>query len=275
MSIRISELPQASTVNITDVIPIVQGGTTKKAPVGLIFPTISHNCIYRGKDITDLFYDGTLSRQIASQTFDDIFIGDYIIGRTSGRKYLVADINYRLNAGTGTPHILMIPEKNLGTAQMNTTATTAGAYVGSAMFTTNLESFETIIMNDFGSSHILSYSNLLADTVTNGYESHSAYTRINICLMNEIMVYGCNIFHNIKNGTNTSANNTQDNSQLAIFRIYKPTQISFASGTTTKENYWLRDVLSASDFCIMGANGQASTASATSNQGVRPAFLVY
>lgn len=41
MSIKISELPQASTVNNTDVIPIVQGGTTKKAPAGLIHPTIA------------------------------------------------------------------------------------------------------------------------------------------------------------------------------------------------------------------------------------------
>lgn len=41
MGIKISELPQASTVNNTDVIPIVQGGTTKKAPAGLIHPTIA------------------------------------------------------------------------------------------------------------------------------------------------------------------------------------------------------------------------------------------
>lgn len=51
--------------------------------------------IFRGKDITDLFYDGTLSKQIANGTFDDIFIGDYIIGKTSGNKYLVADLDYR------------------------------------------------------------------------------------------------------------------------------------------------------------------------------------
>jgi len=36
MSIKISELPQASTVNNTDVIPIVQGGITKKATKEMI-----------------------------------------------------------------------------------------------------------------------------------------------------------------------------------------------------------------------------------------------
>lgn len=36
MSIKISELPQASTVNNTDVIPIVQNGTTKQVTTELL-----------------------------------------------------------------------------------------------------------------------------------------------------------------------------------------------------------------------------------------------
>jgi len=83
----------------------VENGTTKKVEISTLLTALveknagAHNSIYRGKDITDLFYDGTLSKQIAAGTFDDIFIGDYIIGKTSGRKYLVADINYRLHMG--------------------------------------------------------------------------------------------------------------------------------------------------------------------------------
>ena len=107
-----------------------------------------HNSIYRGKDITDLFYNGTLSQQIANGTFDDIFIGDYIIGKTSGRKYLVADINYRLHCGDTectTPHVLMIPEKSMGTAQMNDSNTANGGYKGSKMYTTNLTPFKNVL----------------------------------------------------------------------------------------------------------------------------------
>ena len=103
-----------------------------------------HNSIYRGKDITDLFYDGTLSTQIANGTFDDIFIGDYIIGRNSGRKYLVADINYRLHCGDTectTPHVLMIPEKTMGNEKMNDSNVTTGAYIGSKMYTTYLNKY--------------------------------------------------------------------------------------------------------------------------------------
>lgn len=41
MSIKISELPQANTVNSTDVIPIVQNGTTKQATAGMMMPAIA------------------------------------------------------------------------------------------------------------------------------------------------------------------------------------------------------------------------------------------
>lgn len=41
MSIKISELPSASSVGSSDVIPIVQEGTTKKATAGMIAPTIA------------------------------------------------------------------------------------------------------------------------------------------------------------------------------------------------------------------------------------------
>lgn len=40
MSIKISELPQATSVGSSDIVPIVQGGTTKQATAGMIQPTI-------------------------------------------------------------------------------------------------------------------------------------------------------------------------------------------------------------------------------------------
>lgn len=41
MSIKISELPSASSVTSSDAIPIVQSGTTKKVTVGTMLPTIA------------------------------------------------------------------------------------------------------------------------------------------------------------------------------------------------------------------------------------------
>ena len=236
-----------------------------------------HNSIYRGKDITDLFYNGTLSQQIANGTFDDIFIGDYIIGKTSGRKYLVADINYRLHCGDTectTPHVLMIPEKIMGLAQMNDSNTSAGAYIGSKMYTTNLSPYKTVINNDFGSNHILKHRNHLQNAVVNGYESGGTWYDSTIELMNELMVYGANIFHNVGCGTNIPNNYEIDKSQLALFRLDKSKIIAF-NDSNQRMWYWLRSVAFASGFCDVADSGYSVYASASNSGGVRPCFLIY
>lgn len=232
----------------------------------------AHNAIYRGKDITSKFYDGTLSQQIAAGTFDDIFIGDYIIGQTSGRKYLVADINYRLHCGDTEctkPHILLIPEKIMGTAQMNDSHVTTGGYVGSKMHTTNLVQFKTVIQNDFGSGHILNHRVVLTNAVTDGKSSGWAWYDSTIELMNESMVYGHNAWGS-HHGYETGA----DKSQLSLFK-HRPDLIVALNDAGSRYWYWLRDVVSSSGFANVSGHGNAGTISAGGSSGVRPAFLIY
>lgn len=232
----------------------------------------AHNAIFRGKDITDLFYNGTLSQQITAGTFDDIFIGDYIIGKTSGRKYLVADINYRLHCGDTEctkPHVLMIPERIMGTAQMNDSHVTTGGYVGSKMYTTNLAQFKTVIQNDFGSGHILNHRELLTNAVTDGKSSGWAWYDSTIELMNESMVYGHNAW-----GSHHGYETGIDKSQLSLFK-HKPDLIVTLNDAGSRYWYWLRDVVSSSNFAFVDDNGYASNASAGNSGGVRPAFLIY
>lgn len=232
----------------------------------------AHNAIYRGKDITDLFYDGTLTKQIAAGTFDDIFVGDYIIGKSSGRKYLVADINYRLHCGDTEctkPHILMIPERIMGTAQMNANNDTTGGYTGSAMYTTNLAPYKTVIQNDFGTGHILSHRALLTNAVSNGASSGWAWFDSTIELMNECMVYGHNAWGS-KPGYETGA----DKSQLSLFR-HRPDLAVAKNDEGSRYWYWLRDVASAASFAYVYNDGFAASGSASASGGVRPAFLIY
>ena len=280
---KITELVKGLPVN-EDVIPFVDSanGETKKVVIDDLLKVIvpknagTHNGIYRGKDITDLFYDGTLSQQIAAGTFDDVFIGDYIIGKVSKRKYLVADINYRLNMGDTeckTPHILMIPERIMGTAKMNDTNITTGTYVGSKMYIEYLMPFKEVIYNDFESEHIVSHRNLFANATTNGYESAGGWFHSDIELMNEIMVYGSNIFHNIQNGANLAYNYTMDKQQLSLFRL-KPDLTVARNDAGERYWYWLRDVVSASIFAIVSHYGFAGHGSASDSGGVRPAFLI-
>lgn len=227
----------------------------------------AHNSLYRGKDITSLFYDGTLSKQIAAGTFDDIFVGDYIIGKVSGRKYLIADLNYRLHTGDTEckkNHVLMIPEKIMGTAKMNDSNITTGAYVGSKMYTTNLAQFKTVIQNDFGSGHILNHREILTNAVTDGKSSGWDWYDSTIELMNESMVYGHNAW-----GSHHGYETGIDKSQLSLFK-HKP---DLDAGS--RDWYWLRDVVSSSNFAIVGSSGNANNLIAGISGGVRPAFLIY
>lgn len=232
----------------------------------------SHNGKYRGKDITSLFYAGTLTTQIAAGTFDDIFIGDYIIGKVSGRKYLVADINYRLHCGDTEctrNHVLLVPERTMGNAQMNTSNITTGGYYGSAMYTTNLAAFKTIIQNDFGIGHILSHKELLTNAVTDGKASGWAWYDSTIELMNESMVYGHNVW-----GSHPGYETGIDKSQLSLFRL-RPDLIPARDTSGGRTWYWLRDVVSSSNFAHVYRHGNASAGSASGSSGVRPAFLIY
>lgn len=287
---KITELTEGKPLK-KDIVPFVDttNGTTKKAVIedllNVIVPSNAggHNAIYRGKDITEYFYgrekynEKTFSQAVADGTFDNIFVGDYIIGKTSNRKYLVADINYRLHCGDTeckTPHVLIIPERIMGTAKMNDTNITTGAYIGSKMYTEYLAPFKTIIQNDFENSHILSHREYFPNAVTNGYESAGAWVDSTIELMNELMVYGSNIFHNITNGTNIPTNHTIDKSQLSLFRL-KPSEIVALNDEGERYWYWLRDVVSSSGFASVNNYGNANGNGASRSGGVRPAFLIY
>lgn len=287
---KITELTEGKPLK-KDVIPFVDttNGTTKKAVIenllNVIVPSNAggHNAIYRGKDITEYFYgrekynEKTFSQAVADGTFDNIFVGDYIIGKTSNRKYIVADINYRLHCGDTeckTPHVLVIPERIMRTAKMNDTNITTGAYIGSKMYTEYLTPFKTIIKNDFEVGHILKHKELLTNAVTNGYASAGAWYESEIELMNENMVYGAPIFTNITNGTAVPYNYTIDKSQLSLFRLRHDLTVA-RNDAGDRYWYWLRDVVSSSNFACVNNNGYADLNSASYSYGVRPAFLIY
>ncbi len=236
----------------------------------------THNSLYRGKDITSLFYDGTLSKQIAAGTFDDIFVGDYIIGKVSKRKYLVADLDYRYGMGDielTKHHVLMIPDRIMYTARMNATNTIAEAYIGSEMYKTNLASAKSTIQNDFESSHVLVHRNRFANAVKDSYELGGVWTDSTVDLMNEMMLYGSNAYHNCMNRTVIPDLHTIDNRQLSLFKL-DHSKIIARNDAGNRFWYWLRDVASASCFCDVYTFGICDYDNASYVSGVRPAFLI-
>ncbi len=219
-------------------------------------------------------YEHSLGTSFTAEQSADIRAGKFELVRTggywtiNGRKYWAAHADYRLNCGDTaltTHHMLVIPDKSFYNHVMNDANDTTGSYYGSKMKTSGLADALATIKADFGADHILTHRIILSNAVSNGASSGWAWYDSQIDLMNEKMVYGSHAWGGgSQNGYDTSA----DKSQLALFQA-RPDLI------TNRENWWLRDVQSATYFCHVGNYGYASYWNASLSIGVRPAFLIY
>lgn len=253
----------------------VEGTEAKIAP--LLFNNAgAHNAIYRGKSLGSTVTTAQYAA-IKAGTFDDLYIGDYwTIG---GVNYRIAAFDYYLNSGDTnctTHHVVIVPDTCLYNAQMHNTSsggwengaanTTAGGYVGSDMYKSNLEQAKTTIKSAF-SGHVLKHRIYLTNAVANGRASGSAWCDSEVDLMCEQMVYGSGIFSPVSDGSNVPDNYRVEKSQLPLFQ-HEPSRIG------NRNNWWLRDVITASGFAVVGYRGDAGCGSASRSYGVRPAFCI-
>lgn len=253
----------------------VEGTEAKIAP--LLFNNAgAHNAIYRGKSLGSTVTTAQYAA-IKAGTFDDLYIGDYwTIG---GVNYRIAAFDYYLNSGDTsctTHHVVIVPDTCLYNAQMHNTSsggyeggaanTTTGGYVGSDMYKSNLEQAKTTIKSAF-SGHVLKHRIYLTNAVANGRASGGAWCDSEVDLMCEQMVYGSGIFSPVSDGSNVPANYRVEKSQLPLFQ-HEPSRIC------NRNNWWLRDVITASAFAGVHYNGYASDYYASNSYGVRPAFCI-
>ena len=253
----------------------VEGTEAKIAP--LLFNNAgAHNAIYRGKSLGSTVTTAQYAA-IKAGTFDDLYIGDYwTIG---GVNYRIAAFDYYLNSGDTnctTHHVVIVPDTCLYNAQMHNTSsggwesgaanTTAGGYVGSDMYKSNLEQAKTTIKSAF-SGHVLKHRIYLTNAVANGRASGGAWCDSEVDLMCEQMVYGSGIFSPVSDGSNVPANYRVEKSQLPLFQ-HEPSRIC------NRNNWWLRDVITASTFAFVYSNGYASYDITSNSLGVRPAFCI-
>ena len=253
----------------------VEGTEAKIAP--LLFNNAgAHNAIYRGKSLGSTVTTAQYAA-IKAGTFDDLYIGDYwTIG---GVNYRIAAFDYYLNSGDTsctTHHVVIVPDTCLYNAQMHNTSsggwesgaanTTAGGYVGSDMYKSNLEQAKTTIKSAF-SGHVLKHRIYLTNAVANGRASGGAWCDSEVDLMCEQMVYGSGIFSPVSDGSNVPTNYRVEKSQLPLFQ-HEPSRIC------NRNNWWLRDVITASYFADVSGNGIAAYYGASYSLGVRPAFCI-
>lgn len=227
----------------------------------------AHNAIYRGKYLGNT-YTAAQQAAVAAGTFDDLFIGDYwTIG---GVNYRIAGFDYYLNNGDtacATHHMIVVPDTQLYTHVMNDTNVTEGGYYGSKMRTSGLNQAKTTAESAFGASHILSHREYLTNAVSNGRPSGGSWYDCTVELMSERMVYGNGIFMPVSDGTNVPSNYTVSKGQLPLF-LYRHDLIG------NRENWWLRDVITAAFFAVVGGGGLATYSGAGYAFGVRPAIPV-
>ena len=253
----------------------VEGTEAKIAP--LLFNNAgAHNAIYRGKSLGSTVTTAQYAA-IKAGTFDDLYIGDYwTIG---GVNYRIAAFDYYLNSGDTnctTHHVVIVPDTCLYNAQMHNTSsggwesgaanTTAGGYVGSDMYKSNLEQAKTTIKSAF-SGHVLKHRIYLTNAVANGRASGGAWCDSEVDLMCEQMVYGSGIFSPVSDGSNVPTNYRVEKSQLPLFQ-HEPSRIC------NRNSWWLRDVITASDFARVRDYGDALYYAASGSNGVRPAFCI-
>ena len=205
------------------------------------------------------------SADIVAGTFDKVRPGGY--WTINGHKYWAGHADYRLHCGDTEltkHHMLVLPDKSFYTHYMNSTNVTTGAYYGSNMVSDGLTQALATVKADFGESHVLTYRNLLANAVSGDSSSNWAWYDRQIDLMNECMVYGHQAWGAAAhNGYDVGC----DKSQLALFQA-RPDLI------VNRENWWLRDVQSSTNFCLVNDDGGANGWGASYVVGVRPAFLI-
>ena len=260
------------------IATLIKAGKVKPDGVGIevdVDGTI-HAKTGRYLELVDLGneYTADLKADISSGKFEKVKVGGYLT--INSHRYYITHLDYWLHCGDTectTHHAVVVPAaSDLVSGTMNSSHVTTGGYLGSDFKTGNnsntaLASIKTIIKNDFGAANILTHREYFTNAVTSGKPSGGAWADSDIDLMNEEMVYGCPIFQVANDGTTIPTLYTTSKSQLELF-AKRPDLI------TTRGNWWLRDVVSATGFARVGDDGNAYYAAAGNSIGIRPAFAI-
>lgn len=220
-----------------------------------------HNSIYRGKNLGNTVTD-EMYASITAGTFDDMFVGDYFT--INGRVYRIAGFNLIKNCGDNISVgncVCIVPDASMGNYAMNSTATTEGGYVGSEMRTTHLASIAETVETDFGSSHVLSYRDMLTNAAVDGQASAWAWNDCKVEIMSEVMLFGTKIWGNAGYEVGCL------NEQFPLFRL-SPEYIH------RRLYYWLRSVRSNQNFAYVNSYGSASNSTADEPHDIIPFFFI-
>lgn len=230
-------------------------------------PVELRRVLFRGKNLGTAL-TAVQKAAIKDGSFKGMFLGDY--WSIGGRIWRIVDMDYWYNRGDTaftSHHLVIMPDKALYNAQMNTTNVTTGGYVGSAMYKSNLANAKTIVNAAFQGS-VLTHREYLCNAVANGRPSGGAWFDSSIELPNEPMMYGHPHFSPTSDGSTVPSIYTISKTQLALFMVCPRFIVN------RSYNQWLRDVVSSAYFAYVNSYGYSSSNGASGSYGVRPVFPV-
>ena len=268
---KMTEYPAITRLQSSDIFVTDGTGGTKKIAAkdaaielaGLV-SVANHRNIFRGKNL-GTSVTSAQKTAIQNGTFDDLYIGDYWV--IEGVTWLIADMDYFYQAGDTAftkHHLVIIPQTTLYNAVMNTTNTT---YMGSEMYTKNLEEAKTKIKAAFGEM-VQTHRDILINAAEGGHPSGYIWTNSEVELMTEVMVYGTYHYAVMNPGSYLPTKYTTARQQFAIFALNP--YYAFIGRIW----YWLRDVVSAATFAYCNTYGGATYGGASASGGVRPYFCI-
>ena len=272
--VKMADIPQVSVISAADRLLVGTAAGNKAINASDAFFSMldtfiapeQRRMIFRGKNLGGAV-TAAQKAAIRDGSFKGLFLGDYwVINNVTWR---IADFDYWVNCGdTAAPphHLVIVPDTALYNHVMNDTHTTEGGYTGSKMRIEGLNAAKTTIAAAFGDM-VLTHRENLVNSVADGRPSGCPWTDSSVEIMSEIMVYGCHHFAPTSDGTIVPGNWTISNSQLALMAVC-PRFIK------TRQNYWLRDVVSAAYFANVDWGGYSVCGGAAGSYGVRPAFPV-
>ena len=289
---KISELTQTSAIANNDLFIVETNEGTRTVPYSMMKPSsnlesvdcaASHNAVFRGKDLTNVYTIDEICERISNGTFEDLYIGDYFditisTTYTSNESVRCVLAGFDSYMNTGYPrdkafnqhHAVVITENPL-TKDFVVKCTTGknDGFADTEMWKTIIPIYQTAF-NSVLNNHILTH--VLSLTKLNDNSARTAgYYDVGLCLLSQIQVFGCSIVSSDYRDIGC------ETSQLPLFS-YNPNM------KICEKGYWLRNYSDDfNDFIAVGAiytnepiitYSYNSTGLGNSSYPIRPVFCI-
>jgi hypothetical protein len=207
--------------------------------------------------------------------YEGLSLGNYvtILDGTYNAQWMIAGFDIYPGDVQSSIGIAMVPRTTLGSFVMNDTATTTGGYIGSKMHKTILPEIATklqIILGTHMMQQQLLATNYVDSTAMRGpiegapaFWTHPTRELAYLSLMSEPQVAGCCAF-----GSQYDIGEASERLPVFNYRSLDPSKGNYAYG------YWLRNVVSNTNFGVYYFNGILTLDPANEYRALKPVMYI-